>query len=348
MSLLGDAGRLPRFAVEGVGHVEGREGGDVRVRRARIAQIAKGIGYQPNHAARALATSRAQSIGFVLSDDLSDEMRGWICSFCLPAMERACRRRNYHLLVSTENLSSAETFVMPRQVGQRRVDGLIFIHLDKPDVVAKFVEFGLPCVCLGYDPKINELIPTVDADLRDGWFQAVRYAAGLGHKRVGFIAPGEVPAIRQQIEALDEAAQANPTTAGCRVTPLHHPDAPLWRDVTRHVPFIDSWLAVPEDQRPSLIIGPVQVLPRFLQDLNRRGLQCPRDVSLIAAGNAGMLEDYVPPLTAVNNDIPQTVQLAVDLLVDHIESGTPLTPGASRNDIGCTLQIRESCAPPKQ
>lgn len=317
--------------------------------RARITRIAHDIGYQPNHAARSLATRRSQCVGFVLSDDLSEEIRAWLCSFTIPTMEQVCRRRNYHLLVSTENLTSAENFALPENVGQRRVDGVIFSHIDESNIVEKFVEFGLPCVCLGDDPYINKLMPTFDADLIGGWFQGIRYAAALGHRSVGFIAPGEHRKSIELIQELDAMAQREPTTQGCRVTPITHPDAAYWRDVDRHVPFIDAWLNhldAASGDRPTLVMGPEQVLPAFLCGLYRHGLQCPRDVSLIANGNAGQLDNCVPPLTAVNIDIPRAIDLAVNLLIDHIESGQSLTPAQSRNDIRCTLDIRESCASP--
>jgi len=314
--------------------------------RQRIQTIAQEIGYQKQHAARALATQRTEAIGFIVSDKLSQPMAEYVCAFSVPPLERACKRRGYALVTSTENLSDPDSFVLPRHIGQRRVDGLIFVHIDEIEIVKKFAALGVPCVCIGDDKQISQFIPTVDVDLVSGWFEAVRYAASLGHRRIGFITHmgprGGLHHVRQVIER----ARRQPETVQCELSILENAQEMDWGDMVE-ISYLDQWLAIPRDHRPTLLLGPEHVLPRLMQGMYRKGLHCPRDLSLIALGNASPIVWTAPPLTAVDVMCDGAVaEMAVDLLVDHLQSGRPLTPAESRRDLPCRLLIRESCAPP--
>lgn len=314
--------------------------------RERIRRIAREVGYQTQHAARALATRRTETLGFILSDKLPQEIAEYICSFSIPTLERACKRRGYALLVSTENLSDPDSFVVPGHVGQRRVDGLIFIHMDQPEIVKKFAAFGVPCVCIGDDEQISQIIPTVDVDLVGGWFEAVRYAASLGHRRIGFITATRPRGSQREVEQIIQRTRQRPETLACDIRIFENPEAMDWAELGQ-VSFIEQWLAMPDDQRPTLVMGPEHVLPHVMQEMYRRGLHCPRDLSLIATGNASPILWTSPPLTAVDVMLNGPVaDVAVNMLVDHLQNNRPLTPADSRRDIPCRLLIRESCAPP--
>ena len=313
--------------------------------RNRVKKIAQEIGYQSAYAARALATQRAEAIGFILSDQMPPSMAEYVCSYCIPGLEQACKARGYALLVSSENMSDADSFVVPQSVGQKRVDGLVFIHVDQPAIVEKFLHFGVPCVCLGADEEIGRLIPVVDADLLNGWLDAVKYAASLGHRKIGFITPTATHGCIAQIESLANKVRACRATAECTVRPFPLNRNVGWSDL-ENVSYIDIWNSVPAVQRPTLLMGPEHVLPHVLQDMHRRGMHCPRDLSLIATGEASPTRWTAPMLTAVDVNLPEQIKTAVNLLIDHLESSEVMTPGLRRCELPCRLLIRESVTVP--
>jgi len=332
-----------------VSYVLGGKSGVVSIpesTRHRIRNIAHEIGYQKQHAARALATRHTEALGFVLSDKLPQELAEYVCGFSVPPLERACKRRGYALVVSAENLTDPDSFVVPRHVGQRRVDGLIFAHVDDVEIMKKFVSLGVPCVCIGDDEQVSKIIPTVDVDLAGGWFEAVRYAANLGHRRIGFITLLGPRGSRRQMQQVIHRASRRPETAHCELRIMESPQVSDWGTLA-HASFLEQWLAIPQPQRPTLLMGPEHVLPHLMQEMHRKGLHCPRDLSLIAMGNASPILWTSPALTAVDVMLDGAVtEMAVNLLVDHLQSGRPLTPAESRRDLPCRLLIGESCAPP--
>ena len=107
---------------------------------------------------------------------------------------------------------------------------------------------------------------------------------------------------------------------------------------------MQRWLAIPQAQRPTAIIATDQTLVAFLKALRSADLQCPRDVSLMSPGDTLLCEFSNPGLTAVRHDLEKLGCVAADMLIDHLDDGTPLTADMSRDDFPFELIQRESTA----
>ncbi len=306
----------------------------------KIIQTAKALGYQPNAAARALATQKTGHIGFILSDSIAEGWANVYFAQGLSGVEQTTRERGYGLNISIYNLSNIDSFVFPKRVSQRSVDGLVLTGYVEAAVVHRFKEFGIPCVCIGDNLEVAELIPTVSGDVVGGLFQAVRYISDLGHRRILFDA-GIHRRDRQVGQLLIERAKNDPETAECQII---LPDIPQsGGSYNAAEPLIEYWLAFPQTERPTAIIANDQILLAFLRQLRKRNFSCPKDVSLISTCNTHLCEFADPTLTAIRQDLKRLGRFAVNMLIDSLENDTPLTPEMSRNDFPCELIIRESC-----
>ncbi len=312
--------------------------------RRKIQVAARDLGYHPSAAARALATKRTGHIGFILSDTIAG---GWQNAyFCryLAGLERAVRRRGYGLNISIYNLTNVDTFVFPSKIGQRSVDGLILAGYVEEAIIHRFREFDIPCISLGQDTESVGLIPTIACDDVTGFLPAVRYAAKLGHRGL-LLHHSRTRRGREKAHLVADQAEHDPDARGCRIILT---EASEWMDYSAGKPLVETWLAIPANERPTAIMSCDQVFVTAIRELDARGLSYPRDVSLICGCESLICQTTNPQLTCVDFHDEQLAEIAADMLMDHLDRGTPLTPEMSRNDYPCDLVIRESCGKPPE
>ncbi len=306
----------------------------------KILHIAKKMGYQPNAAARALTTRKTGHIGFILSDNVTDGWENVYFARQFSGVEEVCRKRGYGLNTSMYNLFNIDSFVFPKKVSQKSVDGLILVGYVEGAVVHRFREFEIPCVCIGDNHEVSALVPTISSDVVDGLYKAIQYASKMGHQRIMYDS-GPHYRDREVARLLIRLTVENPETSHCKVMLADIPQNT--GDYNEAKPLIEYWIGLPETQRPTVVIASDQVLAAFLKEMRKRGLQCPEDISLISSCDTHLCEFADPPLTAIYQDLRRLGRVAVNMLIDHLEKDKPLTPEMSRNDFKCELIIRESC-----
>lgn len=330
-----------------VSRVLNRRPNPIKISEATIQKIfstAKELGYHPNAAARALATRKTGHIGFILSDNVTDGFKNNFFAQGLAGVEQACRERGYGLNISLYNLSNVDSFVFPKKVCERSVDGLVLIGYIEAAVVHRFKEFGIPCIAINQNVEVAGLIPTVASDVVDGRYQAIRYAAKLGHRRFLYDT-GFHPYLQEVGKLVVNRAKISPETSHCRIKILDIPEKKS--DYSTAKPILDYWMGMPAGERPTVIIATDQTLFALLKEMDKEGLRCPEDISLISSCDSNLCELSRPALTAVDMKLEQLGRTAANILIDCLESGEELTIEHSKNDFPCELVIRESCMAPR-
>jgi len=309
--------------------------------RERIQKVIDEYQYFPSAAGQSLKYNRTGHIGFILADTVMD---GWANAYygkILNGVESACRRRGYGLNVSRYNLSDIDSFVFPKRIGQRSVDGLVLVAGPiKAAVVQRFREFNIPCVCVGDDVELAELIPTFSSDMVSVLYQAVMYAESMGYDRIGYC----FKASHRSKEVTDDLVariQSRRTSNQPQIVLLKTPGE---ADYTAGQPLVEQWLAMPEHVRPNCLIGNDQMMVAILKSLSNHGIVCPRDIGLISTVNSNLCEFSNPALTSLHLDLAKIGEETTLLLLDHLEHGVPLVPSLSRKDFSSSIVIRESCA----
>jgi len=284
--------------------------------RRRILDAAKALDYHPNAAAKALVTRRTSTVGLFLSTETTG---GWGNSYfgeILTAIERACRGRGYWVHTCRYDLTDIDRFVVPPEVRQRAMDGILTTGRVSAEVMVRLSESGLPCVCLGDNHEVAARFPVICHDGVGAGLDAARHAAELGHRRIALL--GEPTTGR-----LDTATQLQRRLAGtqeCAVS-VFGPPGVRW-DHSAGDALVTEWLATPVKARPSVLIGNAMTLMGILQALPARGLRCPEDLSLISDADTLLCQLASPPLTAIDQQLGELAQLACNLLIDHLEDGS--------------------------
>jgi DNA-binding LacI/PurR family transcriptional regulator len=310
----------------------------------RIFSVARELGYHPNAAARALTTRRTGHIGFILSDTIAEAWANAYYAECLLGVEKGCHRKGYGLNISTYNLSNLETFVFPPKVGQRTVDGLILADFVQAGVLEMFRKFEIPFVCIGDDFELpGGGAPSVVTDCVSYMVLAFEHLARLGHKRIAMHLPCRRRA-QEWGEEIFSQARERPSLAGCEWTPLVTPQ--LVADYSVAPQVLDVWQAIPASKRPTALVGGYQVILGTLRELQRRGLRCPKDLSLISGFDLPACEFTTPSVTSVRQDMLGAGELAAGLLIDHLEDRKELENRRYFFKRPATLLARESSGPP--
>lgn len=307
--------------------------GKVRVsdkRGARIAAAITQLNYQPNTAARTLASGRSATVG-VLTQDIASSFYGELVKGAedeLSASGYTC------IITSVERKGLSERACMDVLLG-RQVDGVIVMgHALSPRALSEYVG-RIPLVVIGQKLKGPQCVSLMN-DYVAISAEATRHLIGLGHTRIAFV--GGLPKHSNVIARLKGYRQAL-EAAGLAFDEdlIEHGDmlasggaAAVARLLERGTRFTALFAANDENALGARL------------ELYRRGISVPDDVSLVGFDDLPAASLMIPPLTTVRQPMVEGGRLAaqamVALLSGRVFDGT-LPP----------LQFiqRESTAPPR-
>lgn len=175
--------------------------------RQRVLSAADRLNFEPNRLARALVTSRSQTVG-VIVHDISDPYFGDI----VKGLEDGIHENEYRLFVASSDRDQEKELNYVRAFDAHRVDAIVFAassftdpHYANAlqDVVRRFQSRGGIIVMLS-DHLLTG--PRVRFDNRRTVIDMVGYLAQRGHRKVGFISgPAELEVSRVRLGGFNEA-----------------------------------------------------------------------------------------------------------------------------------------------
>ena len=287
--------------------------------RQRIFMAAEKLNYQPNAAAKALATRRTGTIGLTLHDQVP---RGWANQYFagqLVGVEEVCRSRGYGLHINLYDFTDLKSFVFPKNVQERAVDGVILAGYVRSGIFERFRDFGVPVVCIGENHDVQKKIPIVRVDHVAKAMEAIRYSVSLGHRRICYVA---LPTKQKnEIAAQVRKAVANDPDFGSIsfevIAQVSHADVLRSGDE-----ILDQVTTLSPEKRPTvLIFTTLDDAIGTLRAMRARGLKCPEDLSLIADNDDDICDVVDPPLTAMGQDLRLLGKIAANALIDWLEAG---------------------------
>ena len=152
--------------------------------RSRILAEVERVNFVPNGAARSLASTRAENVGFAVYHQPAPFASDPFYTRIMLGVEQEVRKRNFHLLLTT---LEDEQIGRPNQwnlLRGKRVDGLI---LAGPFIPARFIlavhTQGVPLVLVD-NAVAGAPIDVVLGDDRDGARTIAGHVLGHGHRRI--------------------------------------------------------------------------------------------------------------------------------------------------------------------
>ncbi len=146
----------------------------------KIRELAQKLGYQPNHAARALVTGRNQAIAVRISEPYTS-----YCTRILRSVSAQLKQSGYEMIVTDLSIHSSqdEDIFFSRWP----VDGVLVV--DAPWHVHDYLKTQpnrrLPCVSMG--SYCSDDTDSVRLDLRPATIKAVRHLIATGRRRIAYM-----------------------------------------------------------------------------------------------------------------------------------------------------------------
>ena len=297
--------------------------------RQRVLEVIEELQYVPDVAARGLATTRMQNVGFVffkmpphLSADFSTRlMRG---------VEEELTRHGYHTVLAT--LSIADSPSDTKIVRESRVDGLILVGPRfTPRSILELKGAGFPVVLI--DHALNETkVDTVLCDNEEGAYEATKHLIEHGHSRIVFFCgPVEWVSSRERCTGFSRAM----ADVGLEPRVVYMPDTTLdtgyeaLNQALEMYPDLTAICAVND----ATAVGAIRALKEV-------GRKVPDDVALTGFDDIYWAELNDPPLTTVRLFLEEMGHVAAKRMIELIEGECQVPMRAS---LATELIVRQSC-----
>jgi LacI family transcriptional regulator len=261
--------------------------------------------------ARGLRLSRTMSLGIIVNLAYYYEN-----AEILAAVESAAASAGYVTLIAdtADFVTRGEAY--RRLLFERRVDGLLIASIfATDDFIHELKEESIPFVVL--NRRVQGMGPSASVDDELGMRIAVEHLAGLGHRRIGYVAgPAHVDPGSRRLAGF---------RAGIRAAGLRIPAGLVQQCLVDD----DSVLLATEqllgaEPRPTALAvwSPTAAVPA-LAAVRRRGLRVPEEISMIAYSDSPIASYLEPPLTTVHMPLAEMARGGVECLLEAIAGGEP-------------------------
>ncbi len=279
--------------------------------RQRVLDVIDEIGYRPNQAARALVTSKSQSIGVLIATRAAT----YGVQTTLFAIETAARDRGYGITVATTPSDDRSVRAAIDQLAGQGVEAVVVVapQVRVFDLLAA-VRVRIPCVLV--DPTRRDQRRSVAIDQFEGARMATRHLIGLGHRRIVHLAGP-----RDWIEA-EERMQGFLREIGDDALIVEPPILGEW---TADFGYRAGQVLVNRHDYTAVFCSNDLMALGLLHAFREGGVRVPADVSVVGFDDVPEAAHFWPPLTTIRQDFAEVGRRAVGLIVAEL-SGEPLQP----------------------
>ncbi|BCW65110.1 LacI family DNA-binding transcriptional regulator [Arthrobacter sp. StoSoilB22] len=296
---------------------------------AAVNAAIKKTGYRVNPHARNLATNRANSVAFLLTE----------------TQERLFEDPNFAVLMrgAADALAVHDIPLVLIMAGtddeQRRatdfltaghVDGVLLIssHGSRKGIIADIIAAGVPAIACGAPLGFEKKMGYVAADDYEGARDVLQYLRDGGRRRIATIAgPADTSGGTRRLEAYrdDQGADIDEELIA-RGDYSRDSGAKAMRELLSRTKNIDAVFAAND----LMALGAMDVL-------REAGLTIPGDVAVVGFDDIKLSQETTPPLTTVRQPFDRISEEMVRLLLDVISGKRPAAV-----TIPTELVIRES------
>jgi DNA-binding LacI/PurR family transcriptional regulator len=296
--------------------------------KQRVLEVIDEVGYRPNQAARALVTSKSQTIGVLIATQTG----GYGAQTMLYAVEKAAREAGYALTITT----SASDYDAVRAALDQLVDQAVDAVVVVAPQVRVFEALGamslqLPFVTL--DSTRRDMGHSVAVDQLAGARLATRHLLDLGHRHIVHLAG---PQDWIEAEARMQGYLLELSDSDLPVLP------PVLGDWTAGFGYRAGreLLARRRDFTAVFASNDLMALG-LLHAFAEAGVSVPHDISVIGFDDIPEAAHFWPPLTTVRQDFDAVGSRAVGLLLAELGRQAP----APAEPVTPRLIERSSTAP---
>lgn len=302
---------------------------------ARVRHAIDAVGYRLDPIARALRTSRTQSIGVVVSDTghpiFADMIRG---------IDELATASGLTMLLAHSNESAEREAAAIDLLRERRVDGFLIVPATTGghDAVAALATDEIPVVVI--DRPFDLPIDMVASDAAPSLERLARHLVDHGHRRIGLVVgTTQNDANVERLEACRRAlTELGIDAANQLVIEAAGDDAVAAPVAATRVAVADI---LHSDDRPSALISlNAQMTVAVLEAAAEGGMRIPEDLALVALDDLPWSQVIEPKITCAAQPAIEIGRRAMELLLRRIAE--PQAPPVT-DLLACELHHRRSC-----
>ena len=328
---LEDIATLSGYSRSTVSRVLNKENGVSDKARIAIQKIIQEKEYQPNLAARGLASGKSRIFGLVISHGINDLFSDSFYSLLMQGVTKACAERDYSVMLWLSRMLSKEELIS-KITNNSMLDGLIISSIEYQDpMIDDILESKVPFVMVGQNSS-NKSIHYVDTNNASSAFEAVNHFIQLGYRKIATITgPTNKIAGRDRLKGYQMALIENDIEIDHDLIQLgYFTDLGGYSAMQKLLKYQPEAVFVASD---TMAFGAI----RAIKDA---GLKIPEDIALIGFDNIPTASEMSPPITTINQDIPKMGEVAVNMLIELINEKNKEIENII---LPAELIIRESC-----
>ncbi|MGZ5787386.1 MAG: LacI family DNA-binding transcriptional regulator [Ramlibacter sp.] len=300
---------------------------------ARVTNAVRKLGYRPDAKAQSLRRGSSRTIGCLVTDIANP-----LYAACVSTLETRLAADGYMMLLSSSHYDSHREGELVELFLARGMDGLVVATMDEDDSPAlKALRASpLPKVILDRDNDLDSDFVLIDH--RSGVASAVRYLAGMGHRRIALFTSGL------------SMRPGRERAAGYRLAhkALRLPfDPSMVRGISNQLRTsydeMADLLRRPDPPTALIAIGN-HVLAGALRAIHESGLAIPADMSVISIGSSAAAEFVFPPMTLLRFEVESFGRLAAEMLLERLRQ--PDQP-PRKVTMPTQLVMGATCVPPR-
>ncbi|MDD5645123.1 MAG: LacI family DNA-binding transcriptional regulator [bacterium] len=303
--------------------------------RKKIFEIIKKYNYFPDQIARSLSTRKTRVLGLCMPFRASVFSSDYFTGIIIGAIESA-RRLGYELKIVL--LSETARGLDISDVNKTSaIDGALLVGTRIEDeLLPVFRNSDAPWILVNnYSENDDGKTNFVDCDNKKGAYDAVNYLFDMGHREIAFIkGPADSRNANDRFAGYMKALKKNGIKS----------DKSLFRtgDFTEKGGYLAAQeLLADKNNITAVFCADDEMAVGALQAVKDKGLNCPKDISIIGFDDIRLSRYVDPPLTTVRQPIYEIGKVAAQMLV-HIVEGKIQTPVSKV--LQTELIERDSCA----
>jgi len=272
--------------------------------KKRIEEAARRLGYIPNSVARSLVAGRSLTIGLIVAD-VVNPFSGKI----IRGVEETARLNGYSTILANANEQDEDEQKAVQVMRSKRVDGMLIHPVQASHQhIAQLRRDHIPFVLLNrYFDEIDAYCVLVNN--QRGAYLAVRHLIELGHARIVHITgPMSISSVRERIAGYHQALGEASIPSDKHLIVHTRLDMQGGYQVTRDLLQSDLKFTAIFTYSDLLAVG-------ALKAMRERGVQVPRDMSLVGYDDIDFADFLEAPLTTVRQPTYEIGKCGVQILL---------------------------------
>ncbi|MDJ0317504.1 MULTISPECIES: LacI family DNA-binding transcriptional regulator [Arthrobacter] len=279
--------------------------------RCRVENAVKTLNYETDSLARGLKTRQTSVIG-LLAPMVSDALASQV----MLGVEDEARERGYAVMLGRTGAKSTYIASYLRTLRTYRAAGVILISAVITSETRQLLGTKVPLISVAISDKSGS--PSVAIDDELAAYESTRHLLRLGHRQIGLLEgdPASIyvalPRKRGYLRAMAEAGCSPITAAG---NFFYESGAAGVEKLLQQDPSLTAIFALSDEMGAAAV-----------NELQRRGLRVPEDISVLGFDNTATALHVNPPLSTMSQPLEEMGRMAVKKLLRSRDLGPKIMP----------------------